>query len=109
VPTVGIRVTDAQKIELEDRSARIGSNVSEYIKDVLFGQQDTLHQILQRLEGISPPTTGAPATSSAHVESMLAEMLLLMRFTVKPDTKRQVHAELERLGLPVWSSDDNKR
>ncbi len=107
--TISFRVTDAQKVELEERS---NGNVSDYVKSVLFERQDVLNQILDRLElgtGRHESTSSdARKIEASELQSMLAEALMLLRFTVKPDTKRAVHAELNRLGQSIWHADADK-
>jgi hypothetical protein len=109
LPTISFRVTDTQKIELEARS---DGNVSDYVKGVLFDQQGTLNQILQRLSPAQSGQTHDAGTAFDHtnpdIENILAEVLMLLRFTVKPDSKRSVHAELNRLGLPLWHPEADK-
>ncbi|OXC78024.1 hypothetical protein [Caballeronia sordidicola] len=109
MPTISFRVTDSQKIELEARS---DGNVSDYVKSVLFDQQATLNQILQRLpsaQSVQPQDTrSAFDHTNPNIENILAEVLMLLRFTVKPDSKRSVHAELNRLGLPLWHPEADK-
>lgn len=109
MPTISFRVTDAQKIELEARS---DGNVSDYVKSVLFDQQGTLNQILQRLSPAQGSQTheGEPAFhhTNPDIENIMAEVLMLLRFTVKPDSKRSVQAELNRLGVPLWHPEADK-
>ncbi|QIE30382.1 hypothetical protein [Caballeronia sp. SBC2] len=109
MPTISFRVTDAQKLELEARS---DGNVSDYVKSVLFDTQGTLNQILERLSPAQSGQTRDPVRGFDHtnpdIENILAEVLMLLRFTVKPDSKRSVHAELNRLGVPLWHPEADK-
>jgi len=109
LPTISFRVTDAQKLELEARS---DGNVSDYVKSVLFDTQGTLNQILERLSPAPSGQTRDPVTGFDHtnpdIENILAEVLMLLRFTVKPDSKRSVHAELNRLGVQLWHPEADK-
>jgi hypothetical protein len=109
LPTISFRVTDAQKIELEARS---DGNVSDYVKSVLFDRQGTLNQILQRLPTVQNVQAQNAGTAFDHtnpaIENILAEVLMLLRFTVKPDSKRSVHAELNRLGVQLWHLEADK-
>ena len=110
---IGIRLTEAQRTELEERSAPFGGNITEYVKSVLFLQQDALGQILMRLDTPAQGTGATPAAGvtldARDVEGMLVEIVLLMRVAAKPETRKQAWAELERLGLPVWSPNRHQR
>ncbi|HCL3992451.1 TPA: hypothetical protein N2C09_005545 [Pseudomonas aeruginosa] len=104
MPTISFRVSEAQKIEVEERAQ---GDVSEYVRKVLFehfDQEDALHQILDRLD--ERPAGGDPATGEIDpaVMAIQLELLLLMRSVAKPDTLREAQAEVERLGFKVWES-----
>ena len=47
MPSISLRVTEAQKIDLEYRSE---GNVSEYIKQQLFGQKESASEVIARLD-----------------------------------------------------------
>jgi hypothetical protein len=110
MPTISIRVSDGQKIELEGRSASYGGNVSEYIKDVLFRKQhQALEGILHRLDDLSaqvsrvaarPADTGTAASSAPS--AAMQEMLILLRMSLQPNAMRAARAELERLKIEPW-------
>lgn len=108
MPNINVRVSEAEKAELEVRSE---GNVSAYVRQQLFGQDRTLETILHRLEDIADDLedkhTGAerPDTIAARdVMPMLAELLLMMRRTVKPDTRKMAQSEIARVGMQVWES-----
>lgn len=105
MPTISLRVSESQKIELEERS---NGNVSDYIKAQLFDRPDPhamLETVLQQLEKGSPQDTpsGAPGEKTLPI---LVEILQLMRFTVKPEVKEKAQAEVERLGLKIMQAED---
>jgi len=105
MPIMNFRVSDPEKAELE---ARGRGNTSKYIRDRLFGaieDHDLLHRMLDRLEHGGE---GQPFAAALEL-SMLTELLLLMRLSVKPDAMKQAQAEVERLGLQVWSSQAGSR
>ncbi|SEN71110.1 hypothetical protein [Halomonas caseinilytica] len=112
MPNINVRVSETEKAELEVRSK---GNVSAYVRQQLFGQDRTLETILHRLEDIADDLedkhTGAeeryerPDTIVARdVMPMLAELLLMMRRTVKPDTRKMAQSEIARVGMQVWES-----
>lgn len=109
MPAITFKCTAAQKDELEARS---NGNVSQYIKDVLFGhmsREDELAHLVEMVEriGNTAPAEGeSPRASGLDLatQGMLIEMLLLMRTAVKPNAQREAQAEVDRLGLPVWQS-----
>jgi len=104
VPTITVRCTEAQKIELEDRAA---GDLSAYVRRQLFEKieyEKTLQTILSRLED-QPGKAGASGhTDSPLVLAMLMELVLLLRTASKPEAKKEAWAEVERLGFTVWES-----
>ena len=109
--TISIRVMDAQKIELEERSASYGGNVTNYLKDLLFGSgQERSREVLTRLDELadrvsrlsSRPANAAPAVSSDQTTAMLSEALILLRMSLKPDAMRSARGELDRLKIVPW-------
>ena len=104
MPTITFRCTEAEYIELHDRA---GGNMTRYLKDLVFGQIDqknALEAILQRLDS-APGQQAQGSDLDGQTRAIFVEILLLMRGTVKPATKREAQAEVERLGMDVWSSD----
>ncbi|PPT93853.1 plasmid mobilization protein [Xanthomonas arboricola] len=109
--SITFRCSEREKIEIEQRASNAGVNVTDYLKARLLGADDSrelLQVIADRLEHGAGDGTGASGMSRAEF-AILAELLLMMRLTVKPDTQRQAQAEVERLGLEVWSSDSVNR
>lgn len=111
MPTISIRVSDAQKIELEERSASYGGNVSDYVKDALFGTgQERGREVLTRLDELAEqiarasnrPASTTPAASSEQSITMLSELLILLRMSLKPDALRAARGELDRLKIAPW-------
>ncbi|MDN3554356.1 hypothetical protein QWY74_12980 [Halomonas almeriensis] len=110
MPNINVRVSEAEKAELEARS---GGNVSAYVKQQLFSQNQTLETILHRLEDIADDLEDQHTDTEAHQERpdaiaardvmpMLAELLLMMRGTVKPNTRKMAQSEITRVGMQVW-------
>ncbi|SAL82383.1 hypothetical protein AWB74_06250 [Caballeronia arvi] len=115
MPTICIRVTEAQKVELEERSVRFEGNVSEYIKDSLFGDRN--REVLARLDvlgelvaSVSALQTGGKFVQSEPSTTMLAEALILLRMSLSPEKLRSARAELDRLKIESWEpSSENRR
>lgn len=112
MPRVTIRVTEAQKAELEARSA---GNASDYVRSLLFGEQAGLEAVLDRIdhladdiaEGRLLPEQSQPGPVDAHsLEPMLVEILLMLRAMAKPETMRMAQAEVKRRGLSPWGGVD---
>jgi len=67
LPNINIRITEAQKAELEARS---GGSTSDYVRSLLFGEQAGLEAVLDRIdhladdiaEGRLLPVQGEPAS-----------------------------------------------
>ncbi|SAL81268.1 hypothetical protein [Caballeronia telluris] len=114
MPTICIRVTEAQKLELEERSVRFDGNVSEYIKDSLFGDRN--REVLSRLDvlgelvaSVSALQTREKPIQSEQSTAMLAEALILLRMSLSPEKLRAARAELDRLKIESWEPQENRR
>jgi hypothetical protein len=105
VPTISLRVSESQKIELEERS---NGNVSDYIKAQLFDRPDPHAMLETVLQQIDKGATKPPTQTESDEQSLpiLVEILQLMRFTVKPEVKEKAQAEVERLGLKIMQAED---
>jgi len=112
MPRVTIRVTEAQKAELEARS---GGNASDYVRSLLFGEQAGLEAVLDRIdhladdiaEGRLLPVQGEPQPAGDdRLTPMLLEVLLLLRATVKPETMRMAQSEMKRRGFTPWGGNE---
>lgn len=108
MPTVTIRVTEAQKAELEARS---GGSTSEYVRSQLFGEQAGLEAVLDRIDHLAddiaegrllPELSEPRETSSGSLEPMLMEILLMLRAMAKPETMRGAQKEVRRRGFMPW-------
>jgi hypothetical protein len=108
---VTIRMTIAQKIDLQNRSE---GNVSDYIKKRLFGEPDTSAELIERLDNIEAllETQTENRTFQNHgsdrdryIEAMLIEILLVLRTVSKPEHSKAAGSEIKRIGLEPWSSD----
>ena len=114
MPTICIRVTEPQKVELEERSARFDGNVSEYIKDSLFGEPN--REVLDRLDvldelvaSVAGLQSGGKPVQSEPSTIMLAEALILLRMSLSPEKLRASRAELDRLKIESWQSPQENR
>lgn len=114
MPTICIRVTEAQKLELEERSVRFDGNVSEYIKDSLFGERN--REVLARLDALGELVasvqalqSGVKPVQSGQSTAMLAEALILLRMSLSPEKLRAARAELDRLKIESWELQENRR
>lgn len=109
---VTIRMTYAQKIDLQSRSE---GNVSDYVKKRLFGDPDNSAELLERLANIEALLENRSADqpgSDVHamgrdryIEAMLMEILLVLRSVSKPEHSKAAGSEIKRIGLEPWSSD----
>ncbi|MGV1121185.1 MULTISPECIES: plasmid mobilization protein [Xanthomonas] len=109
--SITFRCSEREKIEIEQRASNSGMNITDYVKARLLGTDDSrdlLQAIAERLEHGAGDVAGPGGIGRGEL-AMLVELLLMMRHTVKPDTQRQAQAEVERLGLEVWSSETAKR
>ena len=112
MPNINIRITEAQKAELEARS---GGSTSDYVRSLLFGEQAGLEAVLDRIdhladdiaEGRLLPVQGEPQPAGDdRLMPMLLEGLLLLRATVKPETMRMAQSEMKRRGFTPWGGNE---
>ncbi|WP_299312648.1 hypothetical protein [Halomonas piscis] len=112
MPAIVVRVTDAQKAELE---ARAEGSVSEYVRRQLFNDQPSLEAVLDRIDHLAddiaegrlspePSSFQSPSTTGDQWP-LLLEMLLMLRATMKPSTMRSAQAELKRRGVTPWGGE----
>lgn len=112
MPAIVVRVTDAQKAELE---ARAEGSVSEYVRRQLFNDQPSLEAVLDRIDHLaddiaegrlSPEPSSFPSPSTTGDQwPLLLEILLMLRATMKPSTMRSAQAELKRRGVTPWGGE----
>lgn len=112
MPTIVVRVTDAQKAELE---ARAEGSVSKYVRRQLFNDQPSLEAVLDRIDHLaddiaegrlSPDPSGfQPPSTTDDQWPLLLEMLLILRAAMKPTTMRAAQAELKRRGITPWGDE----
>jgi len=105
MPQLNIRCTEAQMIDLEIRS---GGNKSDYVRRKLFEENDTQERLIHRLDDVLDlmgKQTSGGQNDNTFLESMMVEMLLLMRGMItNKGTKDMAQNEVERLGYQVFSS-----
>ncbi|MDR5826269.1 hypothetical protein P9250_00170 [Caballeronia sp. LP006] len=118
MPTISLRLSESQKIELEERSSRHEGNVSDYIKHALFGEaQDQRQALIAQLDELTLSVSKMSSHSQSRSASddiepsshMLMEILILLRMALPPDKLRGARAELDRLHIrswqPTWESN----
>ena len=103
MPSISLRVTEAQKIDLEYRSE---GNVSEYIKQQLFGQKESASEVIARLDKLLKRSSSEQqaAGRDRYIEAMLIEVLLILQVS-KADAQKVAGGEIRRLGLEPWSAE----
>ncbi|WP_323000528.1 mobilization protein [Denitromonas sp.] len=74
----------------------------------LLNQVFALRQLVERLAGAREVAPAAPAAApvGGGRDSMVAEVVLLLRTLSKPANLQVVHAEMKRLGIPVWQGEE---
>lgn len=102
MPLLSVRCTEAEKAELDVRGH---GNTSRYIRQRLFETTDQDDLLYQILEQVSEGHSEASAGLSRRDMGLLVELLLLMRAAVKPNARNEAQAEVERIGLEVWTSE----
>ncbi|MFP1771044.1 hypothetical protein ACLEDK_16850 [Lonsdalea quercina] len=104
MPTISLRVTDAQKIDLEYRS---DGNVSEYIKQQLFGQKNSVTEAITRLDRLleRSPLEKQSTGRDRYIDAILIEVLMILRQVSKADAQKIAGGEIRRLGLEPWSTE----
>jgi hypothetical protein len=113
-PPVQLRLEPEKQLIYEAEAAGRGLPLVSYLRrrleagDTMQGelvelqnQVLALRQLVERLVG-----RRGGAQSEAGPDPMLAELVLLLRTLSKPANMQVVHAEMKRLGIPVWSGGD---
>ena len=112
MPNINIRITEAQKAELEDRS---GGSTSDYVRSLLFGEQAGLEAVLDRIDHLAddisegrllPEATPAGNEDIESLKPMLVELVLMFRAIAKPETLRATRKEMKRQGFTPWGDSD---
>lgn len=107
MPRQTIRFTDAQMAELEARS---GGNISDFIRSKLFDHSSGLEAAVDRIEHLAEDVEDlvrglSDASKGENALPLMAEILLILRATVKPETIRKAQAELKRNGISPWTTE----
>ncbi|HBV4265961.1 TPA: hypothetical protein MDW71_005254 [Klebsiella pneumoniae] len=104
MPTISLRVTDEQKVDLEYRSE---GNVSDYIKQQLFGEKENIGEVLSRLDALlsRPHTEQQNGGRDLYIEAIMIEVLMILRQVSKADAQKVAGGEIRRLGLEPWSAE----
>ena len=117
MPTIAVRLSNAERIELDDRAQ---GDISKYVRNALFGEgpraDDVLGKLallsedlsvlnakIERLEAREPGQV-VPSEADAQLKGMLLEVLLMLRGRLSPTERNAVHGTIESEGLPVWES-----
>ena len=112
MPNINIRITEAQKAELEARSR---GSTSDYVRSLLFGEQAGLEAVLDRIDHLAddiaegrllPESIQTRETGARSLEPMLMEILLMLRAMAKPETMRGAQAEVKRRGFMPWGDTE---
>lgn len=106
MPRYTIRFSDEQIAQLEADS---GGNVSDFIRRKLFGKDGGLGEALDRIDHLSDDIgdliRSMPEKNSNDGLPLLAEILLILRSNVKPETIKKAQAELNRVGITPWTTE----
>lgn len=107
MPRQTIRFTDAQMAELEELS---GGNISDFIRSKLFDQSSGVEAAVDRIEHLAEDVEDllrglSDAPKGENALPLMAEILLILRATVKPETIRKAQAELKRNGISPWTTE----
>lgn len=117
---VGFRCTEQEKMLLERIS---GGNTSAYLRRLAFGGNADSDALLHRLDDMAedlreamagslasdsrPGETGTAGNGlSPQWQAVMLEMLIMMRGQFKPEARRSAMAEVERVGLQAFDSDE---
>jgi hypothetical protein len=117
MPTIAVRLSDAERIELDNRAQ---GDISKYVRNALFGDAERSQRLETRMDELLETQTvllsmfrtlatevrepkAAPAQDNPRLEGMALELLLLLRGKVASRTElNAIQGEVERQGLPVW-------
>lgn len=129
MPTIAVRLSDAERIELDDRAQ---GDISKYVRNALFGEAENAVEVERRLSelieeqavlrsmistladsvknlSVELAKNAAPAPAlagtneaGARLEGMTLELLLLLRGRGSRTELNGIQSEVKRQGLPVW-------
>lgn len=101
---VSFRVPDSTKYELEARAG--AHSISQYMLAMIerdWHGSDQYEAITAALDDLRAGM-GDDAAGDGTPRGLLVELLLLMRAVAGPEAQRRAQAEVDRLGLDVWSA-----
>lgn len=110
---VQLRLSPDQRMIYEDEAAQQGKALATYLRERLEAQDNEktrsaalraeLANGMAELRGIVERGGSSTPGDYAGDQSILLELLILMRAVAGPDRIKMAHAELRRQGLSVWS------
>ena len=106
---LSFRVSEAEKMMIQDAAIKEGKSVSEYCRTTLlnqFSNKLTNEAILNRLNQIDHLVDFVASKSSSTTDNLnlLVELLLILRSSAKPDHRKMITREMERLGITPWQA-----
>lgn len=124
---IKIRLPVEMQLAYEDKAERLGKTLAAYIRERLESA-DEFHAEFEAIRtevggevaalrrdiaGIHHRIERRDANSEANGErpannALLIELLLLLRANTAPDKMAMIHAELQRLGLDVWTYNSGR-
>ena len=117
-PSVSVRLSAEKHALYESFAAVEKKPLARYLRDRLerddqyLDEQRALRHLLEHvLRRLGEPTgrgEGSPQGMPAVDRSPLLEVLLLLRQTTSPDKLKFAQSELRRLGLPIWTGEDDE-
>jgi len=123
---IQIRLNLEKQVLYEDAAARLGITLAAFIRERL-NLADQVHLEIEttRTElsaeiaavrrdiaavqhGLERRNVNGAGQSTPTDNTLLVELLLLLRASAAPDRMAMIHAELQRLGLSVWTYNSGR-
>lgn len=113
---VQVRLNPSRQLIYEDEAARQGKALATYLRERLEAQDDEqarsaalraeLANGMAELRGIVERGGTSTSGNNAADQSMLLELLILMRAVAGPDKIKMAHAEMKRQGVKHWTGKE---
>jgi len=112
---IQLRLNPDRQLAYEDEAARQSKALATYLRERLEAQDDEqarseslraeLANGMAELRGIVERNGSNLSSNAIGEQSMMLELLLLLRAVAGPDRLKMTHAELKRQGLQVWNAE----
>lgn len=109
---ITFRVSEAEKTMIQDDAIKDNKSVSEYCRSTLLNHvskkltNDAIINRLNQIDRLVEFVNSKSSTDEKNGETLnlLIETILILRASIKPETRQMLAREMERLGITPWKS-----